>query len=123
MERTPRSRRSARALASTGRTTDGLVTAEELADALNRLRPTDPMWEEGGFRVAGRWLEIDPEASDALAAKMLRCSLARARKRNEEQARWLVAGGVGVVYSDDEGWEAAPDGLLEQARLALLRAS
>ena len=110
-------------MAGTRRATDGLVTAEELADALNRLRPTDPMWEEGGFRVAGRWLEIDPEASDALAAKMLRCSLARARKRNEEQARWLVAGGVGVVYDEDNGWEAAPDGLLEQARLALLRAS
>ena len=87
---------------------DGLVTAEELADALNRLRPSDPMWEEGGFRVAGRWLEIDADASDALAARMLRCSLARARRRNEQEARWLVAGGVGVYYSDDGIWEPAP---------------
>jgi len=84
-----------------------LVTAKDLADALNRLRPADPMWEEGGFRVGGRWLEIDPDASDALAARMLRCSLERARRRNDREARWLVAGGVEVVYSDDHGWQAA----------------
>jgi hypothetical protein len=86
----------------------GLVTAQELADALNRLRPTDPMWEEGGFRVGGRWLEIDPDASDELAARLLRCQLATARKRNQIEARWLVAGGVGVVFTDDAGWEPAP---------------
>jgi hypothetical protein len=86
----------------------GLVTAQELADALNRLRPTDPMWEEGGFRVGGRWLEIDPDASDRLAARLLRCHLATARRRNQAEARWLVAGGVGVVFTDDEGWEPAP---------------
>ncbi|HKF77306.1 MAG TPA: hypothetical protein VKF59_14285 [Candidatus Dormibacteraeota bacterium] len=84
------------------------VTPEQLATALNKLRPTDPMWEEGGFRVAGRWLEIDPDASDALAARLLRCSLDRARRRNEREARWLVAGGVGVVYTDDRGWQPAP---------------
>ena len=61
-----------------------LVTAQELADALNRLRLNDPMWEEGGFRVAGRWLEIDPEASDALAARALRCDLERARQLGRE---------------------------------------
>jgi hypothetical protein len=82
-----------------------LVTARDLADTLNRLRPTDPMWEEGGFRVSGRWLEIDPEASDELAARLLRCTIERARRRNEREARWLVAGGVGVVYSDDHGWQ------------------
>lgn len=86
-----------------------LVTARELADALNRLRPTDPMWEEGGFRVSGRWLEIDPDASDALAARLLGCQLSTARKRNELEARWLVAGGVGVVYSDEAGWQPAPE--------------
>jgi hypothetical protein len=86
----------------------GFVTAQELADALNRLRPTDPMWEEGGFRVGGRWLEIDPEASDRLAAKLLHCPLASARRRNLAEARWLVAGGVGVVFTDDAGWEPAP---------------
>ena len=84
-----------------------LVTAQDLADTLNKLRLADPMWEEGGFRVLGRWLEIDPEASDALAAKMLRCGLDRARRRNEREARWLVAGGVGVHYVDDEGWQPA----------------
>jgi hypothetical protein len=84
------------------------VTAKDLADALNRLRLTDPMWEEGGFRVAGRWLEIDPDASDELAARMLRCDLEEARVRNEAEARWLVAGGVGVVYSDRRGWQPAP---------------
>ena len=84
-----------------------LVTARDLADTLNRLRLSDPMWEEGGFRVSGRWLEIDPEASDALAAKMLRCNLERARRRNEREARWLVAGGVGVVYTEGEGWQPA----------------
>lgn len=84
------------------------VTAQDLADTLNKLRLTDPMWEEGGFRVAGRWLEIDPDASDALAAKMLRCDLARARRRNDAEARWLVAGGVGVVYTDEHGWQPAP---------------
>jgi hypothetical protein len=86
----------------------GLVTAQELADALNRLRPTDPMWSEGGFRVGGRWLEIDPEASDALAARLLHCQLASARRRNQEEARWLVAGGVGVGSTDDRGGGAAP---------------
>ena len=84
------------------------VTPEQLASALNKLRLTDPMWEEGGFRVAGRWLEIDPDASDALAARLLRCSLDRARRRNEREARWLVAGGVGVVFTDDHGWQPAP---------------
>lgn len=84
-----------------------LVTARDLADTLNRLRLSDPMWEEGGFRVSGRWLEIDPEASDALAAKMLRCNLERARRRNEREARWLVAGGVGVVYTEEDGWQPA----------------
>jgi hypothetical protein len=97
-----------------------LVTAQELADALNRLRPADPMWEEGGFRVAGRWLEIDPDASDALAARVLRCSLERARKRNDREARWLVAGGVGVVYSDEYGWEPAPPALTTSAGVVLL---
>ena len=86
----------------------GLVSAQELADALNRLRPTDPMWEEGGFRVGGRWLEIDPDASDELAARLLRCQLSTARKRNQIEARWLVAGGVGVVFTDDAGWEPVP---------------
>ncbi|HEY4864950.1 MAG: hypothetical protein M3O95_05045 [Candidatus Dormibacteraeota bacterium] len=88
----------------------GLVTAQELADTLNRLRPSDPMWDEGGFRVSGRWLEIDPDASDALAAKLLRCRLTKARRLNEAEARWLVAGGVGVVYDDESGWTPAPDG-------------
>lgn len=86
-----------------------LVTARDLADTLNRLRPSDPMWEEGGFRVSGRWLEIDPEASDELAARLLRCNIERARRRNEAEARWLVAGGVGVVYSDDYGWQPVTD--------------
>lgn len=99
------------------------MTAQELADALNRLRPTDPMWEEGGFRVAGRWLEIDPDASDALAASLLRCSLARARKRNEREARWLVAGGVAVVYSDDDGWQPAPGELSNRTQALVRRAS
>ena len=84
-----------------------LVTAQDLADTLNKLRLADPMWEEGGFRVLGRWLEIDPEASDALAAQMLRCDLERARKRNEREARWLVAGGVAVHYVEDAGWQPA----------------
>ena len=67
-----------------------LVTTTDLADALNRLRRTDAMWEEGGFRVAGRWLEIDPDASDELAARMLRCGLEEARARNAAEARWLA---------------------------------
>ena len=83
------------------------VTAPDLAAALNGLRQTDPMWEEGGFRVEGRWLEIDPEASDRLAARILGCDLETARQRNEAEARWLVAGGVEVVYTDGRGWEAA----------------
>jgi hypothetical protein len=87
---------------------EGMVSAQELAAALNMLRPTDPMWSEGGFRVGGRWLEIDPELSDLLAAKMLRCDLETARRRNEREARWLVAGGVGVVYRYRRGWEPAP---------------
>ena len=89
-------------------TTNHLVTAQDLADALNRLRPADPMWEEGGFRVSGRWLEIDPEASDRLAARLLGCDLEEARRRNDEEARWFVAGGVGVVYSKRYGWRPAP---------------
>jgi hypothetical protein len=97
------------------RTMQQLVTAKDLADALNRLRLADPMWEEGGFRVGGRWLEIDPDASDELAARMLRCNLDRARKRNEREARWLVAGGVGVVYTDDQGWQPAPADLRSTA--------
>jgi hypothetical protein len=80
------------------------VTAQQLADVLNKLRSGDPMWEEGGFRVDGRWLEIDPDASDALAARMLRCDVDTARQRNDAEARWLVAGGVEVVYSDRHGW-------------------
>jgi hypothetical protein len=84
------------------------VTAQDLADALNRLRLTDPMWQEGGFRVGGRWLEIDPDASDELAARILGCDVNTARRRNDAEARWLVAGGVGVVYSDDNGWQTAP---------------
>jgi hypothetical protein len=82
------------------------VTAQDLADALNRLRLTDPMWQEGGFRVGGRWLEIDPDASDELAARILGCDVDTARQRNDAEARWLVAGGVGVVYTDDHGWQA-----------------
>jgi hypothetical protein len=84
-----------------------LVTAQDLADTLNRLRLADPMWNEGGFRVAGRWLEIDPDASDALAALVLRCDVDTARRRNEAEARWLVAGGVGVVYTEGKGWQPA----------------
>jgi len=95
------------------------VTAQELASALNRLRLADPMWEEGGFRVAGRWLEIDPEASDALAARMLRCDPERARRRNDAEARWLVAGGVGVVYTDDHGWQPAPRDRLDPPEIAI----
>lgn len=91
-------------------TTNHLVTAQDLADALNRLRPADPMWEEGGFRVSGRWLEIDPDASDRLAAHLLGCDLEEARRRNDEEARWFVAGGVGVVYSRRYGWRPAPPG-------------
>lgn len=83
------------------------VTAQDLADALNRLRPSDPMWEEGGFRVGGRWLEIDPDASDALAARLLGCDLETARRRNDAEARWLVAGGVGVVFVEGRGWRSA----------------
>jgi hypothetical protein len=86
---------------------NGIVSAEQLAEALNHLRPTDPMWSEGGFRVGGRWLEIDPEASDALAAKLLSCDRETARLRNEAEARWLVAGGAAVVYHDRRGWEPA----------------
>jgi hypothetical protein len=82
------------------------VTAQDLADALNRLRPSDPMWEEGGFRVGGRWLEIDPDASDALAARLLGCDLETARLRNDAEARWLVAGGVGVVFVEGRGWRS-----------------
>lgn len=85
-----------------------LVTARDLADHLNRLRLTDPMWEEGGFRVAGRWLEIDPDASDELAARLLRCDLEEGRARNEAEARWLVAGGVAVVFNERRGWQPAP---------------
>jgi hypothetical protein len=83
------------------------VTAHDLADVLNKLRLTDPMWEEGGFRVGGRWLEIDPDASDELAAQILGCDINSARRRNDAEARWLVAGGVGVVYTDDYGWQTA----------------
>ena len=83
------------------------VTAVDLAEALNNLRLNDPMWEEGGFRVGGRWLEIDPDASDELAALMLGCDVDTARRRNDAEARWLVAGGVGVVYGDDHGWQPA----------------
>src|SRR5262245_23717782 len=86
-----------------------LVTAEELAEALNKLPLNNPMWEEGGFRVAGRWLEIDPDASDALAARMLRCDIDTARRRNDREARWFVAGGVGVVYVDGRGWVPAKE--------------
>jgi hypothetical protein len=82
------------------------VTAQDLAEALNKLRLTDPMWDEGGFRVGGRWLEIDPNASDELAARLLGCDADTARRRNDAEARWLVAGGVGVVYVDDYGWQA-----------------
>jgi len=85
------------------------VTAQDLADALNRLRPSDPMWEEGGFRVGGRWLEIDPDASDALAARLLGCDLETARRRNDAEARWLVAGGVGVVFVEGRGWRPVGD--------------
>jgi hypothetical protein len=89
-----------------------LVTAQDLADALNKLRVTDPMWEEGGFRVMGRWLEIDPDASDELAARMLRCDLDVARRRNDAEARWLVAGGVGVFFVEGRGWRPASAKLL-----------
>jgi hypothetical protein len=83
------------------------VNAQDLADALNKLRLTDPMWSEGGFRVSGRWLEIDPDASDELAAHMLGIDLEKARRRNDREARWLVAGGVGVVYTEGKGWQPA----------------
>jgi hypothetical protein len=86
-----------------------MVTAQDLADALNKLRLSDPMWSEGGFRVSGRWLEIDPDASDALAAQMLGCDLDEARQINEDEARWLVAGGVGVVFVDGRGWQPTTD--------------
>ena len=69
------------------------------------------MWAEGGFRVDGRWLEIDPDASDALAARMLGCNLKTARRRNDAEARWLVAGGVQVVYTDHQGWQPAYDAI------------
>ena len=47
-------------------------------------------------------------ASDELAARMLRCDLDRARRRNDAEARWLVAGGVGVFYTEGRGWQPAP---------------
>src|SRR5260370_19261573 len=80
-----------------------LVSAEELAEALNKLPLNNPMWEEGGFRVGGRWLEIDPDASDELAARLLKCDLETARRRNDAEARWFVARGVGVVYIEGKG--------------------
>jgi hypothetical protein len=89
-----------------------LVNAQDLADALNKLRLADPMWAEGGFRVGGRWLEIDPEASDHLAARMLGCDVETARQRNDTEARWLVAGGVGVFYTDRRGWQPAASELV-----------
>src|SRR5215472_549143 len=85
-----------------------LVSAEELADALNNLPLNNPMWGEGGFRVGGRWLEIDPDASDELAAWMLKCDIETARQRNDAEARWFVAGGVAVVYVDGTGWKPVP---------------
>jgi hypothetical protein len=97
------------------------VSAQDLADALNGLRLADPMWQEGGFRVRGRWLEIDPDASDELAAQLLGCDLDTARQRNEEEARWLVAGGVGVTYGQRHGWRPAkyvPKARLHEAELA-----
>jgi hypothetical protein len=81
-----------------------LVSAEELADHLNKLPLSNPMWAEGGFRVGGRWLEIDPDLSDQLAAAMLKCDLETARRRNDAEARWFVAGGVAVVYVNGKGW-------------------
>jgi len=81
-----------------------LVSAEELAEALNKLPLNNPMWEEGGFRVGGRWLEIDPDLSDQLAAAMLNCDLETARRRNDAEARWFVAGGVAVMYVNGKGW-------------------
>src|SRR2546429_9195942 len=97
------------------------VTAQELASALNRLRLNDPMWEEGGFRVAGRWLEIDPDASDALAARALGCDLHDARRRNDAEARWLVAGGVGVIYSDRRRWQPAPVGRVDPPQITIVQ--
>jgi hypothetical protein len=85
-----------------------LVSAEELAEALNKLSLSNPMWGEGGFRVGGRWLEIDPDESDELAAWMLKCDIETARRRNDAEARWFVAGGVGVVYVDGQGWRPVP---------------
>lgn len=82
-----------------------VVTGEDLAVFLNRLPVA--AWGDPGFRVNGRWLEIDPEASDRLAARNLRVSLEEARQRNQEEARWLVAGGVGVVYQEGRGWRAS----------------
>ena len=82
-----------------------LVSAEELADHLNKLSLNNPMWAEGGFRVGGRWLEIDPDLSDRLAAAMLKCDLETARRRNDAEARWFVAGGVAVVYVNGKGWK------------------
>src|SRR5215467_811078 len=85
-------------------TMQNLVSAEELAEALNKLPLNNPMWEEGGFRVGGRWLEIDPDLSDQLAAAMLNCDLETARRRNDAEARWFVAGGVAVMYVNGKGW-------------------
>src|ERR1700716_259800 len=89
-----------------------LVNAQDLADALNRLRLADPMWAEGGFRVGGRWLEIDPEASDHLAARMLGCDVETARQRNDTEARWLVAGGGGGFLTHRRGWQPAASELV-----------
>ena len=84
-------------------------TAQELAEHLNSDREIgNDAWTSGFVTIQGQRLEIDFEASDALAAR-------RGHEgRNESESRWLAARVAGapqgtpaleVEYMDGAGWQ------------------
>ncbi len=87
-------------------------TAVDLAvtlAALDELARTHPYedgewvyWSRGNVVVHGQRLEIDRATSDALAARLGHAG------RNDDESRWLVAGGLEVEYVDGLGWRPVP---------------
>lgn len=83
----------------------GIVSVEELAEALNQTKGTSAHpWQAGHVLVRRVRLFIDLTASDRLAARLLGLSEEQGRAHNENHSDFMVAGSLAVRHIDGRGW-------------------